>query len=370
MTQGSLINWDLAYKTATNVVGAGPKLSREEIAAEVAGIRQAAADAVGHVQDITKLDVSHRLADSPTLVTDRKTWIQANMEGFRNLLSPVLTDLVESKQGKLTDADVAIGGASSGVEMGVIMAFLADKVLGQFEPFCSLGEGPSGGRLMLVAPNIVKVRQEINVDAADFRMWVCLHEQTHRVQFNAAPWLQDFMASRIREFSGSLFASASDMGSRFKDALTSTAAELTGKETKEKDANLPAQKLRRVLNEREAKLFSDLTAVMSLLEGHANVVMDAVDSSIVPSVKTIRRRFSNRSANLNAVEKFLRKIIGLETKMRQYQDGQKFVQAVVDEVGMEQFNRVWEGPENLPSEAEIHDYQAWIARLGLTKATV
>ncbi|MFC0582373.1 zinc-dependent metalloprotease [Micrococcoides hystricis] len=361
--QPSLINWSVAEKTAVTMVGAGPKLDRAAIADEVALIRQAAEDSVGHVQNITGLDVHDRLEDSPTLVSDRATWIKANIEGFKNLLTPVLTEVVARKPDSFTETNLAIGGAGSGVEMGMILAFLGDKVLGQFEPFCALGEGPTGGRLVLVAPNIVKVREELNVDAHDFAMWVCLHEQTHRVQFAAAPWLRGHMATLIRGLSSSLFASAGDMGTRLKDALLGTKQELESGTSSTEVEDLPGKGIRKVLNEDEARMFSELTAIMSLMEGHANVVMDAVDSSIVSSVKTIRRRFTKRSENLNAVEKFLRKLIGMDTKMRQYQDGQKFVQAVVDEVGMDKFNMVWGSPQNMPTETEIHNPSQWIARV-------
>ncbi len=360
----SLINWSLAEKTAITVVGAGPKLDRAEIAREVGVIRQAAEQAVGHVQHITGLDVSDRLQDSPTLVADRGTWIKANIEGFQNLLSPVLANVVAAKPESFTQTNLALGGAGSAVEMGMILAFLGDKVLGQFEPFCGLHGGPEGGRLVLVAPNIVKVREELNVDAGDFAMWVCLHEQTHRVQFAAAPWLRDHMVTLIRGLSDSLFASAGDMGTRIKDALLGTKDELAaGGEGEEISAKFSAQGLRKILTAEQAAQFSELTAIMSLMEGHANVVMDAVDASIVPSVKTIRRRFTKRSENLNAVQKFLRRLIGMDTKMRQYQDGQKFVQAVVDQAGMEAFNTIWQRPENLPTETEIHAPQRWIDRV-------
>lgn len=362
--QPSLINWSLAEKTAVTLVGAGPKLDRAEIGREVQIIRKAAEAAVGHVQEITGLDVADRLHDSLTLVADRATWIRANIEGFQNLLSPVLGNVVAAKPEAFTLTNLSVGGAGSAVEMGMILAFLGDKVLGQFEPFCGLNDGPAGGRLVLVAPNMVKIRQELNVDAHDFAMWVCLHEQTHRVQFAAAPWLRDHMVQLIRGLSNSLFASAGDMGTRIKEALLGTKDELSAAEPADEiSAKFSAQGLRKILTEDQAAQFSELTAIMSLMEGHANVVMDAVDASIVSSVKTIRRRFTKRSENLNAVEKFLRKLIGMDTKMQQYRDGQKFVQTVVDQVGMEAFNAIWRRPENLPTETEIHAPQQWIDRV-------
>ena len=115
----------------------------------------------------------------------------------------------------------------------------------------------------------------------------------------------------------------------------------------------------------EKAAISHLTAVMSLLEGHANVVMDAVDASIVPSVKTIRQRFNDRGKDRGVIEKFLRSLLGLDAKMRQYSDGARFVRAVVDVAGMDGFNRVWESADHLPTEPEIHDAKLWLDRMGL-----
>lgn len=110
---------------------------------------------------------------------------------------------------------------------------------------------------------------------------------------------------------------------------------------------------------------SHLTAVMSLLEGHANVVMDAVDASIVPTVKTIRRRFEDRGKNRSPLERLVRKLLQLDAKAAQYRDGQKFVGHIVDVIGMEKFNTIWESSEHLPTEEELHDPDSWISRMGL-----
>jgi coenzyme F420 biosynthesis associated uncharacterized protein len=117
------------------------------------------------------------------------------------------------------------------------------------------------------------------------------------------------------------------------------------------------------MGRREREVLSHLTAVMSLLEGHANFVMDGVDASVVPSVKTIRRRFERRSELQGSLDRFVRRLLGMDAKMRQYSDGQRFVTTVVGTVGLESFNRIWEAPEHLPTEAEIHAPERWIERV-------
>ncbi len=115
--------------------------------------------------------------------------------------------------------------------------------------------------------------------------------------------------------------------------------------------------------QQERATVSHVTAVMSLLEGHANAVMDAVDARIVPTVKTIRRRFDNRSADHSVVDRFIRSVLGMDAKMRQYSNGQKFVEHIVEREGMDRFNTVWSSPQTLPTEAEIHDPRAWVERV-------
>ncbi len=240
-----------------------------------------------------------------------------------------------------------------------MVGFLSSKVLGQYDPYAGLvspraAESHPGGRLMFVAPNVLWTEQEINVDPDDFRLWVCLHEQTHRVQFAAAPWLRGHMLQQISTL-GSFDVSP-------WDRLSAVVASVTGKGSgNQPDAGLGP--IGHLLTDEEKATLSHLTAVMSLLEGHANAVMDAVDSTIVPTVKTIRRRFNARSDNHGALDRAIRTLMGMDAKMRQYSNGQKFVEYIVERAGMDTFNTVWTSAETLPTEAEIHDPQRWMDRV-------
>ena len=207
---------------------------------------------------------------------------------------------------------------------------------------------------MFVAPNVLWTEREINVEPEDFRLWVCLHEQTHRVQFAAAPWLRGHMLEQISTL-GSFDVSP-------WDRLSAVVASVTGKGSGDHgDTGLGP--IGHLLTDEEKVTISHLTAVMSLLEGHANAVMDAVDASIVPTAKTIRRRFNARSDNHGALDRAIRTLMGMDAKMRQYRDGQKFVEYIVERAGMDTFNTVWTSAETLPSEAEIHDPQRWMDRV-------
>ena len=359
----SLINWDLAASTAARLAPAGPVLNSAAIGDAVESLRRLADTSVEHVHEITGLEAARNLRDSNVLVVDRTSWAKANTQSFAVMLKPAMEKMLESRRGSLSPAAASVSGAITGSQLGAVLAFLSSKVLGQYDPFAALAEGstaPSGGRLLLVAPNIVAVEQELNVAPEDFRLWVCLHEQTHRVQFAAAPWLRHHMLEQIDELSGHLLGNVDSLMERATAAARSLKDRSANGNTPGRGAILD------LLQDPEEKAaISHLTAVMSLLEGHANVVMDAVDASIVPSVKTIRQRFNDRGKDRGVIEKFIRSLLGLDAKMRQYSDGARFVRAVVDVAGMEGFNRVWESADHLPTEPEIHDAKLWIERMGL-----
>jgi coenzyme F420 biosynthesis associated uncharacterized protein len=362
-----LVNWDVAASTAASLAPAGPTMKPADIARAVQNMRELADASVGHVHAISRLDAARDLRDSELLIVDRASWSRANSQSFRTLMEPALDQLATSRPEVLKSASLVLGGTVTGAQLGAILAFLSSKVLGQYDPFVPSRNG-QGGRLMLVAPNIISVERELNVDPSDFRLWVCLHEQTHRVQFAAAPWLKDHMTGHIGELTSGLVDKADTLSDRLGAAvknITAARARARGERTAE---DVPPQEMGvlSILQDPDDKArLSHLTAVMSLLEGHANVVMDGVDGSIVPSVKTIRRRFNARGKSRGPLEKVIRQLMGLDAKMRQYSDGSKFVRRVVSQTGMEGFNAVWESASHLPTEREIHAPDEWIDRMSL-----
>jgi coenzyme F420 biosynthesis associated uncharacterized protein len=229
-------------------------------------------------------------------------------------------------------------------------------VLGQYELF--LPPDPSGkrplGRLTLVAPNIVHVERELDVDTHDFRLWVCLHEETHRAQFASVPWLRGYVQEQMTAF---LLASNLDPGAmlaRLRDVADAVADAVRGGDSSLIDA---------IQSPEQREILDRLTAVMTLVEGHGDYVMDAVGPEVVPSVAEIRSRFQNRRDGSSQLDKTIRRLLGIDLKMKQYADGSRFVRHVVAKAGMQGFNRVWGSPETLPSTEEIKNPDTWIARV-------
>jgi coenzyme F420 biosynthesis associated uncharacterized protein len=344
MSAAEMIDWELAISVGSRFAGTGPQVTRTEAESVVAELREDAARSTPLVRDYTGLVAPEQAAAaSPLLVVDRPGWIRANAESFDVLLTPFVDKLTE-KKGAPGGISRAVGSRVTGAEIGTVLGFLGSKVLGQFDPFHA-----TAGRLLLVAPNIVHVEREIEADPTDFRLWVCLHEETHRVQFTAVPWMRQHLSAKIVELSQTV-----EPNRLLDDGLKRLAEGLRGGK---------GSLLEVISTPEQRAIMDDLTGVMSLLEGHADVVMDGVGPSVIPSVKQIREQFTRRRQGVGVLDKLLRRALGLDAKMAQYRDGAKFVRGVVDKVGMADFNVVWQDPAHLPSKAEIADPGAWVSRV-------
>src|SRR3954452_9985430 len=323
---GDVIDWDLAVRVGSRLAGDGPVVSSAEAADVVGELREDAARSTGLVREFTGLVAPDDTA--PVLVVDRRGWVQANADAFAVALAPLI-DRVTSKRAPGAMA-TAIGSRVTGLEVGGLLGFLGGKVLGQFDPF----HDPHG-RLLLVAPNVVHVERELGAVPGDFRLWVCLHEETHRVQFTANPWLRDHLFRQI-----TALAETMDVSSLLDDGLKRIGEAIRGGGQTGSIVDL-------VSSPEQREILDRVTGVMSLLEGHADVVMDGVGPEVIPSVDAIRRKFDKRRKGVGTLDRVLRRLLGLDAKMAQYRDGAKFVRRVVGTAGMEQFNAVFVGPASL-----------------------
>jgi coenzyme F420 biosynthesis associated uncharacterized protein len=357
-----MINWDLAISTGTRWARPGPQVSLAEARRTVAELRELAVAVQQPVYEVTGLSAAGDGSLGLVAVVDRPGWIRANVDGFRVVLEPLVERLQQRTQSARPAGSVitAVGSRVTGIQAGLILAYLSGRVLGQYElflpPDASPVDGQQPGRLTLVAPNIVMVERELGVDPHDFRRWVCLHEETHRLQFTAVPWLREYVQHQMTEF---LLASEMDPAAilqRLRAAADAMAGAVRGGDG--------GSLIEAVATPAQREIMDRLTAVMTLVEGHGDYVMDAVGPRVVPSVAQIRERFNARRGSAGRIEQTLRRILGIDLKMKQYAEGSAFVRAVVQQAGMATFNKVWASPQALPTRQEFANPRAWVERVG------
>ncbi|MEZ5185109.1 MAG: zinc-dependent metalloprotease [Candidatus Nanopelagicales bacterium] len=334
------VDWNLAASLGSRVVGGGPRLTPAEASQIVAELYYLAGQATPLVQDTTGL---HAYLPSEVKVVDRPEWIRSNLDSFQRISEP-LTKRLEGASAFTRE----IGSRATGVQLGLVLGFVGSRVLGQFEIFTE--DDP---RLLLVAPNIVTIERQLEAVPRDFRLWVCVHEQTHRIQFAAAPWLTGYLLDNIHEYMRLSDMTTQELLARLFAAVKAVRSD------DEPDGIIGA------LQTAEQKVvFDRLTAVMSLLEGHADVVMDEVGPAAIPTVRSIRAAFQHRRATgSTGWEGLLRRLLGMDLKARQYAQGAEFVRAVMADGGMKRVNAVWESPDHLPTRVEIENPAQWLQRI-------
>jgi coenzyme F420 biosynthesis associated uncharacterized protein len=185
---------------------------------------------------------------------------------------------------------------------------------------------------------------------------VCLHEVTHRTQFTAVPWLRGHFLGEVRAFVDASQAGGDQIVDRLRRGIASLADAVRNPDSRASVLDIVQTPAQRAVLDR-------LTAIMTLLEGHAEFVMDGVGPEVVPTVEEIRARFNRRREGGNPVERMLRKVLGIDVKLRQYAEGRKFVHGVVERVGMAGLNKIWDSPLTLPYLSELGDPDAWVARI-------
>jgi coenzyme F420 biosynthesis associated uncharacterized protein len=342
------VDWGVAVSTAQTLMKPGPAVPRAEAERTVEQLRAVTGPAEAHVRELTGLgaDLPLRTGD----VVDRRGWVAAAAEGLAALTDGALPTAPNRAVGPVL-------AGSAGVQAGMVLAYLGGRVLGQYDPF---GGEDDAGRLLLVAPNIIAAQRALDVPAEDFRMWVCLHECTHRLQFTAVPWLRDYFAGEVRRFLAGLDETATNAFTRLPEVVRSMRHRPDDDAT---GSGGPIGLMEMLQSPQQREVFDRLIALSTLLEGHADHVMDAVGPTVVPSVATIRARFTARRRGGGVLDRILRTVLGVDAKIKQYAVGAAFTRHVVDAVGMDGFNAVWSSPETLPLRAEMGEPAAWVRRV-------
>jgi len=346
-----MVDWFLAQRLARYVAG------EPDVRPPRTDLRALATDSAERVIAYTGLTPARPLP--PAEGIGRAEWIAANVGSMRALLDPPLSRVGQGL-GAAKHAVRLGAGAVLTAEVGVLLGFLAQRVLGQYEVVL-LDTTPADRppRLLFVLPNLGAAGKAFGADEREFLHWVALHEVTHAVQFAGVPWLQSHMAGMVREL-----LSHAELRIDTRRALRMPGAE---------DLKRLAAAVRSgdiislVASEQERATMERMQATMAVLEGHAEHVMDAVGAPILPSLPRLRAALDARRKSQSAPARLLQRLLGLEMKLKQYEQGKRFCDAIVREGGVEALNRVWSDPQMLPSSTELDAPHLWLQRTGVPR---
>jgi uncharacterized protein (DUF2342 family) len=372
-----VIDWRIAQRIGERVAGSPP----------AGGVRAASVQPRAHefarlVSDYSGLPQPSEL---PALeAVDRGAWIAANLRTMRPLLGG-LSERLGAGAGPLAGPLRTASGLLLGAQVGALTGVLSQRVLGQYD-LSLLGE-PESPRLLLLAPNLAIAARNLSVDRDELVLWVSIHEITHAVQFSGAPWLREHLGGMLKELidglevtllGGDTDADGESHGeqgagngdgasgkTRFSLPRIPDPAELRELAERARGGEL----LRITLGEDRWALVERMQAAMSLIEGHAEHTMDAVGAEVLPSLPKLRRAMTRRRESRGLSWRVLERLLGLEMKLRQYEVGRRFCDAIVAQAGADALARVWSAPEQLPSTEELADPAAWLARTGPNAAS-
>jgi coenzyme F420 biosynthesis associated uncharacterized protein len=340
LTVGRAVDWGFAATVGRRLSRPGPPSTDYTRRQVIENLTTAAKAAEPPVRDVTGMQTDTVVPEAR--IIDRPEWITAAAESMR-----AMTGGTDKPRGM-------ISGRITGAQTGAVLAFVSTGILGQYDPF------NDGGTLLLVYPNVIAVERQLRVDPADFRLWVCLHEVTHRVQFTANPWLSGYMSQAL----GVLTTDGTDDLSQVVGRLAEFARSRGDSPDSDPNSAGILGLLRAVQSEPQREALDKLLVLGTLLEGHADHVMDAVGPVVIPSVSSIRARFDERrNRKQPPLQRLLRALLGIDAKLSQYTRGKAFVDHVVGRVGMARFNTVWTSPDTLPRPIEIEYPQRWIDRV-------
>jgi coenzyme F420 biosynthesis associated uncharacterized protein len=288
----------------------------------------------------------------------RAEWIDANIANFQQLFDPI-EEIYRKVQTSNSLGTMLMGELSQGLlstQMGVLLGYLARRVLGQYDLSLLGKEVVTAGRLYFVEPNIAGVQSELGLDPDDFRLWIALHETTHAYEFEAYPWVREYFNELLEEYFGLLTNDLLEFGNGLggvRGIMDRVRSNL----------NTGDNWIEVVMSNEQRTLFNKLQALMSIIEGYSNYIMNAVGERLLPSYAIIKDRFEQRAANRSQIEKLFIRITGLALKMEQYRLGETFINRIVEMRGIETANRIWEGPEMVPTLEELRSPEDWLKRV-------
>lgn len=347
------VAWDVAEQVAAKVAG------RTETRVDWATLRGLVTDfqeVTAQAEQLVEASTGLRSLVGPARaqVATREEWVHANISSFRRLLGPVLERAGKNGRG-LPGLLGQVGRIAAGAEMGVVLGWMSGRVLGQYDLLFAEGGDAPADAVYYVGPNIVALERRHGFDPREFRLWIALHELTHRAQFTGVPWLRAYFLDLVERS----VAIASPDPRQLLDALGRMAVDIRSGRNPLAESGL----IGAFASPEQLATLRSIQGMMSLLEGHGDVTMDRAAADLIPSAARFSKVLRARRESASGFAKFFQQLIGLEAKLRQYADGEKFVREIERTGGPELLQLAWAGPENLPTAAEIKAPGEWVSRV-------
>jgi coenzyme F420 biosynthesis associated uncharacterized protein len=347
-----MVDWSLARQIARFASGGG---GPAQVDADFPAL---VADAEGPLRAYTGLEPAD--PTPPPEVVDRAEWADVNLTSLCKMLGPVTERLGHRLEvaGPLAGPLRAVTGATVAAEAGLVMGYMSQRVLGQYE--LSLLEAEAPPRLLFVGPNLKRAIKELDAEPDSFLRWIVLHELTHVLQFQGVPWLRDHLSKLMREYMTTVEVRIE----------RGAAGGLPSWPDPQKivEAFREGGLVALVQTREQRRVMDRIQPAMSVIEGYSEHVMDAVGEQVLDGYAGLRDGMERRRRNRSAPERVLQRLLGLDIKMRQYEEGKAFCDGVVERGGIAALNRVWESPRALPKQDELKDPDAWLARVGTLPA--
>ena len=349
--ESQLIDWNLVRRMAVQAAQShqAPMRNRIEAGAEYAAMVRRSEPLIARYLDVELPEPIQRIQ-----VVDRREWLEANIFNFAELFKFIEEIYRQNATAGTVGAMVASGinQRVMSVQVGLLLGVLARKVLGQYD-LSLLAPEPASGALYFVEPNIARVQETLGLNAHDFRLWIALHETTHAYEFEAYPWVREHFNGLLQRYFDQLNDQLQSLR-RGVGPLLARIIENWGK---------GQHWMELVLTPGQRVIFNEMQALMSLVEGYSNHIMNAIGKDILPNFEEIERRIEERKSRRSIAEQLFNRITGMDLKLAQYAEGQKFVDFVVGQRGVAFSTRAWQRAENLPTLEEIRHPERWIARM-------
>lgn len=346
------VAWDVAEQVASRVAARTTvKVDWSTLRGLVTDFQEVTAQAEELVAEATGL--RSLAGPARAQVSTRDEWVHANISSFRRLLSPVLEKAGASRS--LPGVLGPLGRVAAGTEMGIVLGWMSGRVLGQYDLLYAEGDAPEDA-VYYVGPNIVALERRHGFEPREFRLWIALHELTHRAQFTGIPWLKAHFLELVERS----VAIASPNPRQLLDALGRMAVDIRSGRNPIAESGL----IGAIASPEQLETLHSIQGMMSLLEGHGDVTMDRAATDLVPNAERFSKVLKARRESAGGVTRFFQQLIGLEAKLRQYAEGERFVREVERVGGPDLLHKAFERPENLPDVGEIRQPGKWVERVG------